>query len=60
MFKNTLINKSNTSSRLFKLSKKFFKMLTPEEYLVNITESIRRTGVESCKLKPLPEASKYK
>ncbi len=61
MFNRNLINNNiDCNSKFLKTSKKFFRILTPEEYIVNMTESIRRTNVESCKLRPLPEASKYK
>ena len=60
MFKRNLNINFSCNSKFLKTSKKFFRMLSPEEYVVNMTESIRRTNVESCKLRPLPEASKYK
>ncbi len=40
-----------------KATKKNFQILTPEECFVNMKESLRRLNVESCSLKPLPEAS---
>ena len=61
MLRKKLISKFNTySTNFIKIPKKYFKMLTPDEYLINMTESLKRTGVEACKLRPLPEASKYK
>ena len=59
MIKQNIIFKLNKRHNFFlKIQKKYFKMLSPEEYLINMTESVRRTGVEACKLRPLPEASK--
>ena len=46
------------NKKLFKQSVKFFQVLTPEEYFVNARESLGKHSVESCKLLPLPEASK--
>jgi len=31
--------------------------MTPQEYLVNMKESMRRTSIQSCKLDPLPDAN---
>lgn len=42
---------------LFVISRKFFQMMTPEEYYVNHRLSSIKTMLESAKLKPLPEAS---
>lgn len=53
--KNQIKHKSHL---FFKHTRKFFQILTPEEYLINMKESSFRTDVESCKLIPLPEASK--
>ena len=53
-----LMNKKNTSISLFKISLKKFQILTPQEYFMNMKESLRRLNVESCRLNPLPEASK--
>ena len=63
MFKNTnsairaFNNKKQNNKSIFKLIKKNFQILTPEEYLVNMNESLKRMSVESCVLRPLPEAS---
>ena len=43
---------------ILKVIKKNFQLLTPEEYLVNMKESQKRMNIESCVLRPLPEASK--
>jgi hypothetical protein len=40
-----------------KTIKRNFQILLPEEYLENTKESLRKLNVESCKLRPLPEAS---
>jgi hypothetical protein len=42
---------------LFKQSKKYFQIMTPDEYFVNMRHSSLKTTVESCVLKPLPESS---
>ena len=57
--KNTKIENFNTNKypNLIKLSKKYFQIMTPQECLVNMKESMRRMAVESCTLKPMPEAS---
>lgn len=51
-------SKFENNSNLLKFSRKYFQILTPQEYLVNMKESMRRMSVESCTLKPMPEASK--
>jgi hypothetical protein len=59
MLKNkfaNLIKKEILST--YKFNKKYFQLLTAEEYIVNMKESNRRFNVESCRLNPLPEASK--
>jgi hypothetical protein len=57
MFKIT--NAGATKSKnIIKIIKKNFQLLTPEEYLVNMRESQKRMRIESCVLRPLPEASK--
>ena len=45
---------------LFKtINKKFgFKLMTPEECLVNLKNCQGRTDMQKCKMNPLPEASK--
>jgi hypothetical protein len=50
-------NSKTSINCLNKISKKYFQLMTPEEYLSNMNESARRIGVESCKLQPLPAAS---
>lgn len=57
MFKKNLI-KGGKSVELFKTSKKFFEVLSAEEYLVNYKNSMQKSNVEMCKLRALPEASK--
>jgi hypothetical protein len=52
---NTYKTKTKT---ILTVIKKNFQLLTPEEYLVNMKESQKRMNVESCVLRPLPEASK--
>jgi hypothetical protein len=58
MFANKFQRKLNF--KLLKVWKRNFELLTPEEYFVNYKESIKKTSYESCKLLPLPEASKIK
>jgi hypothetical protein len=43
--------------KLIKTSFRNFHLLTPEEYFVNMKESLRKTQVDSAKLLPLKEAS---
>ncbi len=53
------IKNSNNSFVLFRLSRKFaFKLMTPEECLVNMKNCQGRTDMQKCKMNPLPEASK--
>jgi hypothetical protein len=47
-----------TKNTFYKVSRKYFHLMTPEEYFVNIKESLRKIGIDSAKLMPLPEASK--
>ena len=47
---------SNTKT-FFKYTKKYFQIMTSEEYLLNMKESLRKTQVLSCKLMPFQEAS---
>jgi len=52
--KNAHVTKSKY---ILNIIKRNFQLLTPEEYLVNMKESQKRMRVESCVLRPLPEAS---
>jgi len=53
--------KTKRNLGLFNLSKKFaFKLMTPEECLVNMKNSQGRTDMQKCTMNPLPEASKIK
>lgn len=40
-----------------KITKKYFQLLTPEEYFINMRESLKRLEIEQTKLTPLPEAN---
>ena len=53
-----LVNKF-TKNIINKSINRFFHLLTPEEYFINYKESSRKLGIDSAKLIPLPEASKY-
>jgi hypothetical protein len=53
-----LLNKSLRNGGIHKFARKYFHLMTPEEYFVNMKESLRKLGVDSAKLLPLPEASK--
>jgi hypothetical protein len=55
MFKINFLNKQN--KQLLSITKKYFQMMSTEEYLINMKESLKRLNVESCKLQPLPQAS---
>lgn len=57
------ILKNQNTKRSFDLlkttNKKFaFKLMTPEECLVNMKNSQGRTDMQKCTMNPLPEASK--
>jgi hypothetical protein len=56
---HNLRKKVNLNLFSVKFTKRNFQILLPEEYLENMKESIRKLTVENCKLRPLPEASKF-
>jgi hypothetical protein len=60
IIQTNLINFKSKTSNFSKFQKRNFQILTPQEYLVNMKESMKRLNVESCVLRPLPEASKAK
>lgn len=51
----SLLIKTNFS--FLKVAKKYFKLMTPEECLVNMKNSQGKMDIQQCKMNPLPEAS---
>lgn len=50
----------NRKFNFIKTSKRFFKLMTPEECFVNMRNSEDRKDIQQCTMKPLPEASNFK
>jgi hypothetical protein len=48
----------NKNFTFLKLSKRNFKLMTPEECLINMKNSLGKTGMSQCQMNPLEEASK--
>lgn len=57
IIQTNLINFKSNTNNFSKFQKRNFQILTPQEYLANMKDSMKRLNVESCVLRPLPEAS---